>query len=229
MSVISIVAQNVMDLYYQAYKSDEDFFELYHFQYLVGVGYGKVLQDEYEKNYKLNLQIEGYGYVNISQDWLKSEEHTIEKDKDDRFFIKLNKKPFSFLFDNQTSAVQNVIPLGGPKCGEFIRMNGDERWKLCAVAGTAQVFWILEDEKIYFENLTVKPTKIKVLYVPGLDKDIDDNFNIPKTKEADVIDWVLQRMFVARQGGVIDMTNDGNNNKALANEINNVFSQIKTK
>lgn len=228
MAKLSIVAQNIMDLYYQQFKADEDFFELSHFEYLAGIAYAKILQDEYEKNYKMNLQIEGYGFVDLSQDWLKIEEQKLEKDSYG-FFIKLDKKPFSFLYDKQSSAIQNVTPLGGKQCSEFIRMNADEKWKLCALPGTAQIFWYLEGDKIRFENIACKPEKIKVLYVPGLDDDFDGDFNIPKSKEADIVDWVLNRMFVARQGGVVDMTNDSNPNKTLATEINNIFSQIKTK
>jgi hypothetical protein len=228
MAQLSIVAQNIMDLYYQQYKADEDFFELSHFEYLAGVAYGKILQDEYEKNYKMNLQIEGYGFVDLSQDWLKIEELKLEKDAYG-YFIKLSKKPLSFLYDKQSSAIQNIVPLGGTKCAEFIRMNAEENWKICALPNVRQIFWFLEGDKIRFENLQCKPEKLKVLYVPELNDSNDGDFNIPKSKEADIVDWVLNRMFVARQGNVVDMTNDSNPNKTMGTEINNIFSQIKTK
>lgn len=229
MASIAILGQNIMDLYYQQFKADEDFFELYHFKYLAGVAYGKLIQEEYEKQWRLNFQLEGFGYVSVAQDWLIKGENKLEKDSDGTYFIKLDKKPFSFLFDRQSSAIQTITPIGGKACKEFIRISADEKWKICALPHTGKTFWYLEIDVIRFVGITCLPDKVATLYVPGLDLDIDDNLNIPMTKEADIIDWVLQRMIGARQGTVVDMTNDGNPNKTVASEINNIFSQIKTK
>jgi hypothetical protein len=231
MAAIGILAQHIMDLYYQSFKSDDEFFELLHFEYLAGVAYAKLLQNEYENNYKLNLHEEGYGYVTLSQDWLRAEEHKIKKDADGRYFIQLDMAPFSFLYDSQNSSIQDVIPLGQNSQKEFIRMGSQERWKIKASRGTRIIFWYLEKDKIYAasENTNGMPERLKVLYVPAPEKDISDDFTIPVTKEADIISWVLNIMFTARQGTVVDMTNDANPNKTLATEINNIFSQIKTK
>lgn len=226
MASLIITAQNCMDLYYQQFKSDEDFFEDYHFKYLCGVAYAKILQDEYEKSYKLNLMEKGIGMASINPQWFVAEEIELKASDIGDKEIQLKACPFTFRFDMQSSGIQGLYPLNGT-CGDFIRINVDDKWKLKTVPTTNIVWWYPFSDKIIFENIRCGLKKVKVLYIPSL-KDVEDKCGLPDSMEADIIDWVLQRMFLARNGTVVDMTNDQNPNKALETEINTAFKNIKT-
>lgn len=226
MSKISIVAQNLMDLYYQSFKSDEDFFELYHFEYLVSVAYAKLLQLDFEKAWKLNYQVEGIGYISVPSDWVKEVELQVKKDGSSKY-VELPDQPFVFLYDNQNSGIQTVRPIGFSECNEFIRSAINQSWKLCRMPDVGIVYWMPVQKKIFFEKLNCRLDRVSVIYVPAIDLDKSHDFDIPKTKESDIIEWVLNIMRVARDGTVVDKTNDGNPNKVLQTEINDIFKNLK--
>jgi len=220
------VAQNIMDLYYQQYKSDEDFFEEYHFKYLAAAAYAQILQEEYEKSYKLSLAEKGIGEPALNPEWFISEEkEVVASDMGDKE-LKLASCPFTFRFDKQSSGVQGVYPLAG-KCGEFIRISVDDQWKIKNAPTTNIVFWFPLSNKIVFKNVHCGLKKVKVVYIPSL-KELEDTCALPDSMQMDIIQRVLNIMFVARQGGVVDMTNNQNPNKVMESEIDTVFKNLKT-
>lgn len=225
---VDIIAQHIMDLYYQEYKSQEDFFELHHFEFMVSAAYYKLLQMEYERQYNKNLSEEGIGFITLSQDWLIKDRLELKKEKDgDRYYIELNTKPFSFLFDKQNSGIQNVIAATGKRCQDYIRTSLQERFMLCNVPITNKGYWYLEGEKtIFFEKLKCKPDEIDVYYISQLE---NGKGGVANGMQADIIQWVMSMFTQAKQGVVIDMTNDGNPNKVLQTEISNFLSKIKSK
>lgn len=228
MANLSELAQNIMDLYYQQYKSDEDFFELYHFEYLSSVAFSKLLQDEYEKSYKMSLAERGIGQAQINPQWFKTEERELVASEMGDKEIVLDQCPFTFRFDKQSTGIQNIYPLNG-KCGDFIRLTIDELWKLKNVPDTDIVWWIPVGNKILFKNLKCGLKKVHIIYIPSFDLSKPDKCMLTDSAQADIIDWVLQRMFAARQGSVIDMTADQNANKVIETEINTAFRNLKTK
>lgn len=227
MASITILGQTIMDLYYQQYKSDEDFFEEEHFQYLVTVAYAKLLQDEYEKSYAKARAEKGRGEAQLNPQWFIPEDHELQASDLGDKEISLKNCPFSFRFDEQSSSIQGVYPLGG-KCSELIRTNIESLWALKHVPTTNIVWWYPVGNKIIFKNIHCGLKRVKILYIPSL-KDIDDECGVPDSMQGDIMDWVLQRMSVARQGGVIDMTADQNPNKMIETEINTAFRNLKTK
>lgn len=228
MANFSDLAQNIMDLYYQQYKSDEDFFELYHFEYLSWVAYSKLLQDEYEKSYKMALAETGIGLAQINPQWYKIEEKdVVASDMGDREVV-LDNCPFTFRFDKQSTGIQDILPLSG-KCGEFIRLGIGEWWKLKNAPNTDIVWWTPVGNKIIFKKLKCGLKKVKIIYIPSFDLKNPDNCMLTDSAQADIIDWVLQRMFAARQGIVIDMTANQNPNKVIETEIDTAFRNLKTK
>lgn len=229
MGAIAVLAQNIMDQYYQQYRSDTDFFRLYHFKYMAAIGYAKLVQDEYKEQYEKNKAEEGYGYLSAPSDWLVSEKKKVDRDDEDQYFVELDNFPMTFLFDNQNTAIQDVEPVGNNNCREFQRIQKDLLWQYKLLSDFTDVtYWFVDGKKIIFKNLLCKPKEVKITYIPGLSINIDDNFNIPVTKEADVFDWVLNRLIIARQGTVIDWSQDGNPNKTVQHEISNIFGRLTT-
>lgn len=219
-------AQNTMDLYYQQYKSDEDFFEEYHFKYLNAVAFSQILQEEYEKSYKLSLAEKGVGEAQLNPEWFIPEERdVVGSDMGDKE-LTLTDCPFTFRFDKQSSGIQGVYPLSG-KCGDFIRMSIDDQWKLKNAPESDIVFWFPLSNKIVFKNVKCGLKKVKVVYIPSL-KSLADSCVIPDSMQMEVIQRTLQLMFVARQGAVVDMSNNQNPNKAMESEIDTVFKNLKT-
>lgn len=227
MSVLKVVAQNVMDLYYQQYKSEEDFFKLYHFKYLVSISYAAYLQNEYEKSYKMNLAETGVGEATLSPEWFINNNIEVKRsdDKISPFVGELPCKPFHFKFDKQSSGIKDVLPLNG-RCGDFIRMNSDEKYKFELIPASPEIFWFPLGNKIHFSNISCGLSSALVIYIPSM-QDLDDNAIVPEGIELDVLSATLNLMFNAKKGTpVIDVTQDDNPNKALQTEINNLFSKM---
>lgn len=226
MAKLETLSQTTMDLYFQQYKSDEDFFEYSHFVYLCAAAYAQILQEEYEKSYMLNLREKQIGEANLNPEWFIEEEKEVTTSETGDRELTLASCPFSFRFDKQSSGVQGVYPLAG-KCGEFIRIGVDDLWKIKNAPTTNIVFWYVVANKIVFKNVHCGLKKVKVTYIPSL-KELEDQCSIADSMQMDVINRVLNVMFVARQGGVVDVTNNQNPNKVLETEIDTVFKNIKT-
>lgn len=226
MNNLGDVAQHLMDLYYQQYKSATDFFELIHFKFLASAAYGKILQDEYKLSYDRNRAEEGIGSATLNPEWFIPEDvEIVMSDIGDRE-AKLKQPFFTFRFDKQFSGIQEVTPMSPNKCGEFIRLGIDEKWKLKMDIVTDVVFWYPVTDKIIFHNVKCGLKKATIFYIPSL-SELKDESPIPLSMTDDIVTRVLQIMFAARQGAVIDMTNDGNPNKVIESEINTAFQKIR--
>lgn len=226
MAQLSETAQNTMDLYYQQYKSDEDFFQFYHFQYLNSVVYGKILQEEYEKSYKLSLAERGIGEATMNPEWyVPAELDVVPSEEGDREVV-LPSCPFTFRFDRSSTGIQNISQLAG-RCGEFIRISAEETWKLKSAPNTDIIWWYPLGNKIIFPKIHCGLKKVRVLYIPSL-KELDDNCAIPDSMAHDIIAGTLNLMFIARSGGVVDMTSNQNPNKVMETELDTTFKNLKT-
>lgn len=228
MGKLAVIAQNTMDLYYQQFKSTEDFFELSHFEYLNSIAYAAVLQEEYEKSYKMSLIERGIGMGEVNTLWLLQEEIEIKKSdsKIARYEAEFKQIPFSFKYDRSDSGVQEIIPLNG-QCDSFIKMSVAERWKLKLLPYSNEIFWYPMSNKIYFSNIHCGMSKALLLYVPGINSECADEAVIADTMEESVIRRTLELMFQARNGAIIDMSSDQNPNKNLQTEINEKFSKTR--
>ncbi len=227
MGKLSTLSQNTMDLYYQQYKTDDDFFELYHFKYLNSVAYASLLQDEYEKSYNKSLQETGEGHGQINSEWFIHENIKINRAKEIApFEAQLTcKSIFSFRYDKQNSAINDIIALNG-RCGDFIRMNLDEKWKLKLLPESSEIYWFPLGSKIYFSNIKCGLSEAIIVYIPSID-DMNDDAQIAGGMEKAIIESTLSLMMNARNGAVIDVSNDGNANKTIQTEINDKFNKIR--
>lgn len=229
MSKLNVVAQNIMDLYYQTYKSEEHFFELYHFKYMASIAYSSFLQLEYEKSYALNKQETGTGFATLNAAWFINEHVKIEKsDEIAEYVACLPVLPFQFKYDQQHHGIKAILPLNG-KCKEFIKWSMEQRYKLELLPPSPEVYWFPLGEKVYFDHLFCGMSQAIIIYIPSASC-LNDNAVIPDPMEADVVTATLNLMFQAKAGTpVIDVTSDGNPNASLQTEINNLFNKLRGK
>jgi hypothetical protein len=228
MAQLGNTAQQTMDLYYQHFRTDQDFFRLVHFRYLCAVAYASLLQDYYEKSYARALSENGMGDVDLPTEWMISETLGVQSGAHGEHYLELKQKPFSFLYDNQFRSIQTIMPVGDFSARLF-RISIKEVWKLRAMPQTRNVFWFsMGDQKIQFRNMNTSLSEVMVFYLPSLG-DLSDEAELADGLEGRVIEATLNLMSIARQGGVVDMTNDQNPNRTMETEVNNIFRGIKTK
>lgn len=220
------VAQNLMDLYYQQYKSDEDFFEEYHFKYIVAAAYAKLLQDKYEKSYAKNKRENNIGEATLNPQWFVTEEIEVGSSDDADKELELKSCPFFFDFDKQSSSIQGIYPLSG-KCREFIRIGVDDLWKLNNAPTTNIVYWYALGNKIKFRNVHCGLRKVRVAYIPSFNE-LEDNCSFPDSLIFETVTLSYNMMRSAREGTIIDFTNNQNPNKVMETEIDTVYKNLKT-
>jgi hypothetical protein len=220
---IDYIAQQIMDLYYQQYKSGEDFFDHVHFRFIAGAVYAKVLQDEYERSYAKSLAERGIGEASLNPEWFIPEEIEVVASDLADYEATLKHPFFAFRFDRQFSGIQDIVPIVG-RCKDFIRMSPEQKWQLEMVPDNDVVFWYPVKDKIMFHNVKCGLKRARILYIPSLG-DNDEDTPVSATMAEDIVTRSLQIMFLARQGMVVDMTADKNPNKVLESEINQAFQR----
>lgn len=225
MARLGEAAQTLMDLWYQDNPSAEQFFEIYHFKYIFGCGYAQLLQEEYNQSYQRNLSEEGMGVPSLSSDWYISEEvRVVSADEIAPFKAQLKARPFAFAFDRQNAGIKDILPTSG-KCKDFIRVSLEARWQLDHVPSEDVVYWYPIKDSVYFEKLFCGTRTVTILYIPSLES-LDDDLQIPDVYLGQIIAGALQLMKLAKDGTVIDTTNDNNANATLQTEINNLFKKF---
>lgn len=216
-----------MDLYYQTYKSEEDFFDIEHFIYLAGISYASFLQSEYERSYKQNLAENGIGSAFLNPDWFILEEIEIKPGDNLAPHIAELKHPvFQFNFDTQNNGIKEIMPLNGT-CNEFVRIGFDERYKLKLLPPSPEVYWFPMARKIGFAKIYCGLSKAVALYIPSPSCG-DTEVPIPDAMEGTILAATLNLMQQAKAGQpVIDTTSDGNPNKEMVTELNNIINKIR--
>lgn len=230
-------AQALMDMYYQNYKTDEDFFDLTHFRYLCGVVYSKILEDEYKEARAIAKAETGYTEISLQSDWLQEIEVEI-KESDDPYeqgdmVAKLPFRPFSFPYDPYSFGIQSIIPKRAGGCKNFVRSSQKSEWIDCLMPNNSNIYWMMSSaKKLRFKNVKCDlGDKVKLLYIPEITDEAFglDGGDVPASKEEMIIMRGLQLMMAARQGTVVDFTNNSNPNKTIQTEIDTAFGNIKTK
>jgi hypothetical protein len=202
-----------MDLYYQQYKSNADFFDLLDFDYFVGVGHADILQMEYDKSYALLRQDHAQDIVQFDDAWLTKVVLKVKKDEEG-YYSDLPGEVMSFMTDRQTVGIQNVFALEGGRRREINRGSINTTWQDKYLPKGCGGFWHLEPS-IRIRFVEDSPPKVMVIYIPSSD---DPNLIIPGTKEAQIIQYVLNLMFAAKDKRVVKKINDRNPNAVLQAE-----------
>jgi len=228
-SSLAYVATLVMDAYYGDLRGNDDYFEEAHFQFVTRAAYGKLLDNEMREARALAKIETGFYVIDVSQDWLIIEQLSFTKKNERTWTAKLKQVPFPFAFDKMGYGVQSLIPADDCECSDFIRMSPDEYWKLNSnmMPITNKVYYYVIKDEITLKNVRCNPGKVDVSYVPSLSDAEDSIINI--NKQFDVFTLAVTAMRQARDGAVVDETNNANKNKSIETEIDNVYRNLKTK
>lgn len=209
------VAEKAMDLYYQDYKAESDFIDETHFAFMVVAAYNKLISDEFTQSKLINKQMSGFSMVELSEDWTKTERLKVEEDDGERI-VKLPGNVITFPFDALGSGVQGLKLIGG-SCKEVVRISHDDTWQIELIETTQTFFYVRRDRGVFI-NLKCFPTDVKVTWVPEISADDMESF-IPEAKVLPIITTVLEMMFAAKNGKVVDKTANDNQNAVMQSEI----------
>lgn len=209
----NILAQDIMDLYYGDYKSDDQFYDIDFFLRQVQYSYDALLKEEYEKQRRELRQDNAMRELLVSFDttWLSREEHVVKEDRT----IELKASIFSFPFDNSNVGLQDIVPLDNDVI--LARGTESERWetKYFPKDATTVMWWGYDKNKIEFAG-TSKVGKVHVLYVPAFSGEIEIGMGLSE----EIQRRVLNVMLGAKNQTIIDTVNDGNIAQTKETEIN---------
>lgn len=216
------VGQMASDLFYQNYKADDQFFDLEHFKFLLAAEYVKQVQAESTANKRENKQFSGFSYIEVSTYWLKTERVKVTTEDGVKTAV-LTQQPFQFNFDSVGSGVQYVETVAEGKtipCAEVIRIAYNDKWMACAMPPNQTTFYYVKGDKIHILNSHCNLQEIEVSYVPAPLCYEDDDF-IHQDKAHDIIRTVLNTMFGAKNGNIVDMSDNSNPNSNPATDLSN--------
>jgi len=207
---VRIVAQVAEHLFYQNYKPASAFLRLKHFVFLVIAADSKLKKDEYDGLVALNLRKRmPNAQVILSSDNFITVDVDIVKEK-----AVLPYPIMSYSGAEPSLSVSQVKPHGN--CGNIMPTSQAERWQAEMIKDVP--FWLPVCDGIEFINLerNCNPSKVKVTYVPQLTK----KSVVQESRKWAILNMINLYVKSAKEGVIIDMSNDGNSNVATQTEIN---------
>lgn len=213
---LSWVAQMMQDLYYKELKADSDFFQEGHFVYCARAVFGKLMDAAAKESQRISYEVTGFYTIELSQDWLVSEEVDFEEPKNNSISVgKLSQMPYAFPGDTMGYCVQNV-ELGGFK--EAVRISPLDKWKFAQIESANRVFYyVRKDEITLIDKGNCKKTKATVWYAPSLQGDAD-KVHVPLGMHMDII-TIGVKILRELSETIVDKTNNQNPNKIIESEI----------
>lgn len=199
-----------MNTFYQSYRPADGFLRQEHFEWLCIAADAKLKQDEYNNQVNLNLKKRvANAPVVMSVDNYVTEDIDIIDEK-----AKLPNPIMMLAGASPTIMVSRIVPEGN--CSGFIPISPAERWEVDHIKDV--VFWMPMCEGVEFIHLkeNCNPQKAKITYIPILSK----NSTVPESRKWGIITLVNAYIKSAKEGVLVDMTNDANPNSSLQTEIN---------
>lgn len=214
---IKIVAQNVMDAYYQQYADETAFFTLDDFVHHVGAAAGEIFRQEFQVAYAEQRQdTRGQSMVTLSQGMLVDEVLKVTK-KDGYWRAILENDVFTFPFDASDAGIQDVEAVKPANSCQLIRSRASVKWSLDIMPTMNKIFWWRDRDSImFYSNTNANLTEVRVWYVPA----IGENMLIPDAIVHLVERTAIAAMREAQQGVIVKQANDLNSNKIAQTEIN---------
>ena len=212
------VAQMMQDFYYKELKTESDFLEEGHFVYCARAVFGKLMDAAAKESQRISYEVNGFYTVELSQDWLVSEEVEFEEPKNDSISIgKLSQMPYSFPYDTMGYAVQNV-ELGSFK--EAVRISPLDKWKFAQIESANRVFYFVRQNIItLIDKGNCKKTKATVWFAPSLQGD-PEKVQVPLGMHMDIVTYGVKILREIAET-IVDKTNNQNPNKIIESEIDN--------
>ncbi len=225
---LKALANRVQDLYYQDFAPDESFFETYDFKFHCAAVYSDMLDKMFQAMRKEGKVNDGFSNVEISPNWLVKEELELKQDPVTKLYqATTSSKIFGFGFDEFAYALDQVRLIGdckSKKC-RLQKLSRNEVPYLDLTTATSLCYYWQEsgDSIVFTEGIG----KVLVPYVPIVDAD-NDNCVLSDNIAAEVIKAVYTLMVAARNGTVIDESNDSNKNTTQQNQQNPQLNKIQS-
>lgn len=208
--LLKSVASDAMDLYYQQYKSETDFFSKEDFI----IYCGNALTDYYQQEYlsqKAMFRSEKKDEIVSFPDSCLSSIKLAVKDQE----AKLGFSFAAFPGDAHNTGIQHVF-ITNPKRVYAERTNMEILWKLPTLPQCERVYWLIKGDIIRFErNGSSNVIEAEIFYVPTATADM----LVPDG----VIEYITlntpAKMKQIAQGTIVKKSGDGNPNKVLETEI----------
>lgn len=206
---LDIVAQDAMDLFYQDYAPRDSFFDLPAFKRYFAQVYADLFDSIFQQFRKEGKQYEGFANVEMTANWIVKETVTVEGIEGD-WYAKPTSCIFGFGYDSFSYALDNIktnTKCHGEKPCTIIKLSSDEARFLDVSQLTGVAYaWLSAENKI---SITNNVKEVTIWYVPSVDAD-NGNCIVSQTIVAKCIRTTLDLMFGARNGTIVDETNDSN-------------------
>lgn len=225
MTRLKILASLVQDAYYGQYAKESDFFKIEDFEAYCAPFFYKVLQEDFEKTRKemiiLGL-IMAHEEPQLNVSWFKIKEFDVVKEGG-QYVVNIPSM-FSFSKDMSFSGINGVYPVGdeGDCCGQFAKITANQCQSLRFLPKSDKtIYWYPLGNKILFKKVECGLKKVNVGYIPSLDDECDDENEVvvPDSYVSEIMTLTYNFMVSARNGAVIDKTNNQNQNKLIQTEI----------
>ena len=221
---LKYVAQLAMDLYYQNYKGENDFWELGDFIQNCGNTAAKMYLTFYQQDYAMLRQDKKEEVVSFDAGWLLEQDAEVTGNGIFKSAT-LEYPVMTFPYDRSSCGLQHIFPLEPLSFDELQRTSLSALYQLKYVPKTNDIYFYSDVSKADCDtvskigilnkgNCNIK--KIKVYYVPVLN---DENANVPDGIISDVVANTVLMMKQIEQGTVVDMTENQNSNKILQTEL----------
>jgi hypothetical protein len=219
-------AQICMDDFNQSFAPANAFYTLEDFGYRLIDERDNLLETEFLVQYYKNKN----QFPIINSQWLSREVVDVKKDEEGRWYADSCIPLFEFPFDERGFAIQNVTPLGGGDCAQFVRIPNDQQWQICMLVANSMNYFSVEKCRIWLYNFFNCCQKLELSIVPSQAGLSLENQTLPDGKAAQIREVVLNKAFrdMNAKLGKISQHNDGNANPN-PNETSAIYTDIKTK
>lgn len=213
---IDIVAQRAMDVFYQNYKSNSDFFDLEDFVAHCGGVLGAAYLQQYQERRAELRQEKREEIISFDIGILLPQVLEVKKENGQLFAV-LKHGVMSFPYDEQGVGIQQLFSLPNSRVA-FERTTSVSQYQLQYVPACNVIFWYQEGERLWFINKSlVIPEKIKALTVPSIN---DPNLMVPDGMVEYVITTAAMTIKQVGQGVIVKKSDDQNPNKIIQTEAN---------
>ena len=221
------VATRAEDLFYQDYAPRDRFFDIGDFMFHAAVIYSSMLNEQFQVLRATNKRDEGWSNIENSSAWLIEEICEVQYGEEPKkYFIKTKRDIFSFNFDGTGNSLQGLCGVNDSK-NRFRKISLNERRFYDVIPATSVVFYYLNNgNEIIFKGNIKKGEKIVLQYIPVVDGK-DENCLLSDNIVGDVINKTLTLMFGAKNGNIIQESNDGNKNLQLPQQTNPSLNKVQ--
>ncbi len=213
---ISILAQLCADAFYQDFRPSDGFWRQEHFEALCIAADAKLKQNEYDNQVALNLRRRTpTAEISLGSDNFT----TVKVPVVEGIKAVLPEPIMMFSGAPPTLSVASVVPDGN--CKSIIPILPEEISSVCDI--TDVVFWYPVSCGIEFVNLSNRcnAKNVTVRYIPELSSD----GLVQQSRRWNIMNMVTGFLKQAKDGVVVDMSNDSNPNASFLSEINKYLIQ----